>query len=64
MTYSTHTIHLEPTDTLTIERAGGATIGVTVSDAAGRTVARVEVLGRPDQLDPVELAPAGQAVGV
>ena len=55
MTYSTHTIHLEPTDTLSFDRDAFGTIGVTVSDYTGRTVTRVEVLGRPDQLDPVEL---------
>mgnify|MGYP003441417930 CR=1 FL=1 len=62
MTYSTHTIHLEPTDSLTIDRRYGTCLGLTVSDDDGRTVARVEFLGRPDQLDAVALAPAGQAV--
>lgn len=56
MTYSTHTIHLEPTDSLTIERDRSGILGATVSDFAGRTVARVEFIGRLDQLDAVALA--------
>ena len=62
MTYSTHLIHLEPSDTLTVERSNMHCVALTVSDAAGRTVARVELRGRSDQLVPVALAPAGQAV--
>ena len=65
MTYSTHYIHLEPTDTLTVERNDtGLIVAATVSDTDGATVARVEFLARRtrDQLDPVALAPAGQAV--
>ena len=62
MTYSTHLIHLEPSDTAAIDRSNMHCVALTVSDAAGRTVARVELLGRSDQLDPVALAPAGQAV--
>ena len=59
MTYSTHYIHLEPTDTLTVERNDtGLIVAATVSDTDGATVARVEFLARRtrDQLDPVALA--------
>ena len=62
MTYSTHTIHPEPTDSFTLGRhATGNMLALSVTDADGRTVARVELLGRPDQLDPVTLAPAVEA---
>ena len=41
MTYSTHLIHLEPSDTLTVERNDtGLIVAATVSDTDGATVAR------------------------
>lgn len=54
----TSLVHLGDSDTLTIERDRAGTIGATVRDATGNTVARVEFIGRLDQLDGVALAAA------
>jgi hypothetical protein len=49
-------VHLGEGDTLTIERDRTGMVGATVRDATGNTVARVEFIGRLEQLDPVALA--------
>lgn len=56
MPYSTHLVHLDPADTITIDRDASGMVCATVRDALGRTTHRVEFLGRLEQLDPVALA--------
>lgn len=48
-------VHLADSDTLAIERDRTGMIGATVRDATGNTVARIEFIGRLEQLDPVAL---------
>ncbi len=52
---NTTLVHLSDGDSLAIERDRTGMIGATVRDATGNTVARVEFIGRHEQLNPVAL---------